>query len=143
MDWIEKIPLIAALAGVAMMFYFAARNPLKTWRNLEGWKYKYPAFHEPSRSALDMQRAAAIFAILVCAIAAVFVVGAPSREQVRLRKKMNEEWRRESSEQISRFVRQSMQDTLDRIPSLNRPKQDRPGTITTHASSTKPLAQPK
>lgn len=143
MDWIEKIPLLAALAGVAMMFYFAARNPLKTWRNLEGWKYKYPAFHEPSRSALDMQRAAAIFAILACAIAAVFVVGAPSREQVRLRKKMDEEWRHEHGLQLNRFMQQNMQDIHDSIPSLNRPKQDRSGTITTHASSTKPLAQPK
>jgi hypothetical protein len=143
MDWIEKIPLLALLAGVAMLFYFAARNPLKTWRNLEGWKYKYPALHEPSRSALDMSRIAAIFAILVCAIGAVFVAEAPSREQVRLEKQRREEWQRESIEQMSRVVRQSKQDTLDRIPSLNRPKPDRPGTITIHAPGTKPPAQPR
>lgn len=122
MDPIEKVALLSGLGIVFACAYFAQRYPLKVWKNFSAWQWKYPKYHEPSRSLLDLNRRVYLCVMLGCAIVATFIVALPSREQARLEQKRHEEWCREHAVDTQGIIQRQLDDIHRSHPHFATPE---------------------
>jgi len=122
MDPIEKVLAVGGIGFVFICAYFAQRSPLKVWRNLEAWRWKNPKYHEPSRSLLELNRLVYLGVMLGCAIFAALIISLPSREQVRLQEKQNEEFRRKHAIDTHGIIQRQLDDIHRSHPHFATPE---------------------